>query len=136
MAPQAQTSAEQAIVHIRSEADLNAARMFAREACNLVGMRGYAAQKVVTAVSELARNISRYVGEGTVCFQIDTDDNRITVIAEDHGSGIADLELVLSGKYRSRTGLGRGLLGAKNLADTFDIQTGPHGTTVTLGFNF
>lgn len=134
MAPPAQT--EQAIVHIRSEADLNAARMFAREACNLVGMRGYAAQKVVTAVSELARNISRYVGEGRVCFTIDTDDNRIVIVAEDQGSGIADLELVLSGKYRSRTGLGRGLLGAKNLADSFDIQTGPQGTTVTLGFNF
>ena len=136
MAPQAHRNAEQAIVHIRSEADLNAVRMFAREACNLVGMRGYAAQKVVTAVSELARNIRRYVGEGLVRFQIDTDDNRITIIAEDHGCGIADIELVLSGKYRSRTGLGRGLLGAKNLADHFHIETGPQGTTVTLGFDF
>jgi serine/threonine-protein kinase RsbT len=136
MAPQSQRNAEQAIVHIRSEADLNAARMFAREACNLVGMRGYAAQKVVTAVSELARNISRYVGEGQVRFQIDTDINRITVIAEDRGGGIADLELILAGKYRSRTGLGRGLLGAKNLSDHFDIETGPGGTTVTLGFDF
>ncbi|HVI00656.1 MAG TPA: ATP-binding protein [Enhygromyxa sp.] len=127
---------EQAIVLIRGEGDLNAARMFAREACNLVGMRGYAAQKVVTAVSELARNICRYVGEGQLRFQIDVDSNRITVVAEDHGGGIADLDLVLSGKYRSRTGLGRGLLGAKNLADHFHIETGPEGTTVTIAFNF
>jgi serine/threonine-protein kinase RsbT len=127
---------EQAVVQIRQEGDLNAARMFAREACHLVGMRGYAAQKVVTAVSELARNITRYVGEGQVRFQIDLDVNRITVIAEDNGSGIADLDLILAGKYRSRTGLGRGILGVKNLADHFRIETGPGGTTVTIGFDF
>lgn len=133
---QAQRNPEQAIVLIRGEGDLNAARMFAREACHLVGMRGYAAQKVVTAVSELARNISRYVGEGRVCFNIDLDNNRITIVAEDRGGGIADLELILAGKYHSRTGLGRGILGVKNLADHFRIETGASGTTVTIGFDF
>jgi serine/threonine-protein kinase RsbT len=37
---------------------------------------------------------------------------------------------VLSGEYRSKTGLGRGLLGTKRLADTFDIATSPNGTHI------
>jgi serine/threonine-protein kinase RsbT len=133
---QAPPDGEEAVVEIRGEADLNATRMFAREACHLVGMRGYAAQRVVTAVSELARNIARYVGSGRIRFRYHFDVNRIVIIAEDEGDGIADLELIFSGKYRSRTGLGRGLLGVKNLADHFDIQTSPAGTVVTIGFNF
>lgn len=133
MAPQ--QSPEQAVVPIRHESDLNAARMFARESCHLVGMRGYSAQKVVTAVSEVARNIVRYAGHGRLRFDINLDARRITIVAEDQGPGIAELELILAGGYRSRTGLGRGILGVKNLADHFQIETGPGGTTVTLGFD-
>lgn len=121
---------------IRGEGDLAAARMFAREACHLVGLRGYPAQKIVTAVSELARNIARYAGEGLVRFRIDPDLERIVIIAEDSGGGIANLDEILAGRYRSRTGLGRGILGARNLADHFEITTGSEGTTVTIGFDY
>lgn len=110
--------------------------MFAREASHLVGLRGYPAQKIVTAVSELARNIARYVGEGRVRIRIDTDINRIVIVAEDNGGGIANLEEILAGRYKSRTGLGRGILGVRNLADHFDITTSSEGTTVTIGFDF
>lgn len=127
---------DEAVVEIRNESDLNSARMFARESCHLVGIRGYSAQKVVTAVSELARNIARYVGTGRVRFRINPDMGRIVVVAEDEGGGIADLELILAGKYRSRTGLGRGILGVKKLADHFDVKTGGEGTTITIGFDF
>ena len=58
------------------------------------------------------------------------------IIAQDQGPGIAQIDVILAGEYRSRTGLGRGILGAKKLADHFDIQTGPSGTTITLGFNY
>jgi serine/threonine-protein kinase RsbT len=128
--------AEEMVVPIRGEYDLNAARMFAREACHLVGIRGYPAQKIITAVSEIARNIARYVGEGEVRFRIDPDLERIVVVAEDRGGGIAQIDLILAGEYRSRTGLGRGILGVKNLADHFEIQTGNGGTKITLGFDY
>jgi len=36
----------------------------------------------------------------------------------------------MSGKYRSTTGLGRGLLGVKRLADRFTIKTGKGGTSI------
>jgi serine/threonine-protein kinase RsbT len=127
---------EESVVVVRKESDLNYTRMLAREACNLVGVRGYSAQKLVTAVSELARNIARYVGDGKLRFRIDTDGQRIIVIAEDRGPGIPHLDEVLAGNYRSKTGLGRGLLGVRNLADEFDIVTGPDGTTVKIAFRY
>jgi serine/threonine-protein kinase RsbT len=127
---------EESIVVVRKESDLNYTRMLAREACNLVGVRGYSAQKLVTAVSELARNIARYVGDGKLRFRIDTDGQRIIVIAEDQGPGIPNLDDVLAGNYRSKTGLGRGLMGVRNLADEFDIETGPGGTTVKIAFRY
>jgi serine/threonine-protein kinase RsbT len=127
---------EESVVVVRKESDLNYTRMLAREACNLVGVRGYSAQKLVTAVSELARNIARYVGDGKIRFRIDTDAQRIIVIAEDHGPGIANLEDVLNGSYRSKTGLGRGLMGVRNLADEFEIETGPGGTLVKIAFRY
>lgn len=129
-------SIEESVAEVRKESDLNYTRMLAREACNLVGVRGYPAQKVVTAVSELARNIARYVGDGKIRFRIDTDSQRIIVIAEDQGPGISNLDDIMSGNYRSKTGLGRGLMGVRNLADEFDIDTGPGGTTVKIAFRY
>ena len=123
-------------VPIESEADLNHARMFARETCKLVALRGYKAQKVVTAVSEVARNIARYSKGGEVRFRVDTDRERIIIVAEDRGPGIANLDETLGGHYQSRTGLGRGLLGSRDLADSFDIQTSPAGTRVELAFRY
>ena len=36
----------------------------------------------------------------------------------------------MSGRYRSKTGLGRGLLGTKRLSDHFDVATGATGTLI------
>jgi serine/threonine-protein kinase RsbT len=127
---------EESVATVRKESDLNYTRMLAREACNLVGVRGYQAQKVVTAVSELARNIARYVGDGKVRFRIDTESQRLIIVAEDKGPGISNLDDVMTGNYRSKTGLGRGLMGVRNLADEFDIDTGPHGTTIRIAFRY
>ena len=123
-------------IPIESESDLNHARMFARETCKLVELRGYKAQKVVTAVSELARNIARYSEGGELRFRVDPDAERVVIVAADRGPGIPNLDEILSGNYRSRTGLGRGLLGSRDLADHFSIETNPDGTTVTIAFNY
>jgi serine/threonine-protein kinase RsbT len=127
---------EECVIPIRTESDLNHARMIARETCKLIELRGYHAQKVVTAVSELARNIARYSKGGRVRFRVDANDDLLVVVAEDDGPGISNLDEILSGNYRSRTGLGRGLLGSRELADKFDIQTSPAGTTVRLVFRY
>jgi serine/threonine-protein kinase RsbT len=90
--------------------------------------------RLVTAVSELARNIYMYAKTGEVTQTVSEEAGRFVfkVVASDRGPGIPNLDSILAGGYVSRTGLGRGLLGTKALLDTFDIQTRPGlGTTIT-----
>jgi serine/threonine-protein kinase RsbT len=57
---------------------------------------------------------------------------RLVIIASDAGPGIPNLDEIMSGRYRSRTGLGAGLLGTKRLVDNFELQTGPSGTHIEV----
>ncbi|MBU8895631.1 serine/threonine protein kinase [Corallococcus sp. M34] len=120
-----------ATLTIRSEADASSARLTARTLCEELGGRGFECQKVATAVSELARNQLSYAGGGIIHLHPERTPKRmLRVRAEDKGQGIPNVELVLSGNYRSKTGMGLGLLGVKRLADRFDVRTGPAGTQV------
>jgi serine/threonine-protein kinase RsbT len=118
-------------VSVQSESDINEVRSTVRAMCERLGGQRLAVQKVATIASELARNIVLYAGKGHVELRPTTKDTpSIQVRAVDHGPGIDNLDDVLSGRHRSRTGLGKGLLGTKRLANHFDVQTGPSGTTV------
>lgn len=118
-------------VELTSENDISLVRNEARRIGEEVGADSYTVQKITTMVSELARNIVMYAGSGTLEITPVNDQNRRLVIrASDRGPGIPNLHLVLSGRYRSKTGLGRGLLGTKRLADHFDVSSGPGGTLV------
>ena len=128
---QTQPPAESRHVRILSENDISVVRNEARRICEEMGAGTYTIQKVTTIVSELARNIVSYATSGTLeIVPVNGQGRRIILCAEDSGPGIPDLELVLSGRYRSKTGLGRGLLGTKRLADSFNVATGAAGTRV------
>ncbi|WP_312374028.1 ATP-binding protein [Pseudomonas oryzihabitans] len=91
--------------------------------------------RLATAVSELARNIHQYAGSGHFDFALlRGEDQRLRgleVRAVDQGPGIAEMEAIRAGSYRSSTGMGIGLRGAQRLFDDFDIQTSPAGTSIT-----
>ena len=91
--------------------------------------------KMVTAASELARNVLRYGGGGFAELeQLNLNGvNGVRATFIDEGPGIADLDLALTDGYTSGGGMGLGLSGARRLADDFDIQSAPgKGTTVTI----
>ncbi len=91
-----------------------------------MGFHQAEATKVAVVISELARNIERYVGVGTVSvLSHPGKDSYIEIIAEDRGPGIKDLDRVLSNTYTSKTGLGLGLAGSKRLMDEFEIKSAP-----------
>jgi serine/threonine-protein kinase RsbT len=118
-------------VELTTENDVSIVRNEARRIGEEVGADSYTVQKVTTMVSELARNIVMYAGSGTLeIIPINDHQRRLVIRASDKGPGIPNLQLVLSGRYRSKTGLGRGLLGTKRLADHFDVVSGPEGTRV------
>jgi len=119
------------VLPIRVEADVSEARLAARTMCEVLGARRVVVQKVATIVSELARNIYMYAGEGRIeLIPTSGARPRLVVRASDDGPGIPHLDQVLGGQYKSRTGLGAGLLGTKRLVDRFDIATGPTGTRI------
>jgi serine/threonine-protein kinase RsbT len=119
------------LVSIVQERDISTARNLARGMCERMGAPGLAMQKVATIVSELARNIVTYTPGGSLeLIPKSAPRPRIVIRAVDKGGGITQIDDILAGRYRSRTGLGKGILGSKRLADRFDIQTGPSGTRV------
>ena len=119
---------------IRHAQDVVLARQRARCIAELLGFDGQDQTRIATAVSEIARNAFRYAGGGRIDFTIEgtRSPQLLVVVVTDAGRGIADVELVLSGRYRSDTGMGLGLLGAQRLMDRFDVASTAQGTTVTL----
>lgn len=79
---------------------------------------------MVTAASELARNLLQYAGSGDVRIEELTGGARIglRVCFEDNGPGIGDVDLALSDGFSSSGGLGLGLGGAQRLMDEFEIS--------------
>lgn len=122
---------EPSTIAILSEADLSHARVQARQMCQDLGVPSLMRQKVVTLVSELARNIVLYAQQGRVELSPFLEPKkRIVVRATDEGPGISNLEQILAGEYKSKTGMGMGLRGCKRLADRFNIETGSWGTRI------
>jgi serine/threonine-protein kinase RsbT len=120
-------------VPIIVEEDIVRARGAARNICRALGMSEINQVKVATATSEVSRNIFQYAGKGTVIVRKLSEPTRgIEIVAHDEGPGIRDVKLVLGGKYRSSTGLGKGLLGCRRLMDQFDLTSEPGNTVVTL----
>ena len=117
-------------LEIGAEVDISRARNAARHLCEQVEAKSYSIQKVTTIVSELARNIVSYTAGGKIELYWQQDPSLMTIRAVDRGPGISNLAHVMSGEYRSKTGLGRGLIGTKRLSDHFDITTGAEGTRI------
>jgi serine/threonine-protein kinase RsbT len=118
-------------IELKKEADISTARSEARRMCENACASAFALQKVITIVSELARNIVLYAKEGTIQLAFSKSKaNQIIVTAIDKGPGIPNLAHIMGGQYQSRTGLGKGLLGTKRLAEHFEINTGAGGTTI------
>jgi serine/threonine-protein kinase RsbT len=117
-------------VDVRSEWDVSVARSRSREIMTALGAKSYEVVKVMTLVSELARNIVLYTRGGRIAFEPCQDPRCLVVRATDDGPGIPNLSDVLAGRYRSKTGLGKGLIGVKRLSSRFTIHTDSSGTRI------
>ena len=121
-------------VRIRQEHDVVGARRRARQIAGALGFDALEQTRIATAVSELARNAFQYAGGGSVDYSVEGSraPQVYSIQVSDRGPGIANLAAVLSGQYRSRTGMGLGIVGTRQLMDGFDVKSGRSGTTVTV----
>jgi serine/threonine-protein kinase RsbT len=119
------------VIPIERDADVSRARLRAREIAMGLGATALGIQRAATIASELSRNIVAYAVSGRLeIVPLDQAAPALVLRASDGGPGIADLSSVLAGTYRSKTGLGKGLLGAKRLSRRFEIESSTNGTRV------
>lgn len=122
-------------ISIASDLDIIIARRRARELASQLGFSSSDLTVVATAISEVARNICHYAGQGEMAFElIDENSKRgILVEARDYGPGIANITDAMQDGYSTGGGLGIGLPGARRLMDEFEItSTVGVGTTVRM----
>lgn len=128
-------SGDEELLEIRGDDDIVRARRSTREVAIAAGLRLVDQTKLITAVSELARNMSRYAGGGVVGLAVVNGHGRCGVRATfiDEGPGIDDVERAMRNGFTTGNGLGLGLGGAKRLVHEFDLETEPgRGTKITV----
>lgn len=123
-------------VPIENEADVVTVRQRAHRLAELLGFERQDQTRIATAVSELVRNAFSYAGGGRAEFILDPAPapQVFHVRISDKGPGIGDIQTILDGQYRSKSGMGLGILGARRLMDHFKIESKVgRGTTVEIG---
>jgi serine/threonine-protein kinase RsbT len=91
--------------------------------------------KLITAASELGRNMLKYGKGGETLIEIITRgrDNGVRLTFTDKGPGIPDISLAMKDGFTTGKSLGLGLPGAKRLVSEFDIKSEVgKGTTVVV----
>jgi serine/threonine-protein kinase RsbT len=123
------------VMNIIREVDVIPFRNRLKEYGVKIGMSLLNQTKVMTAASELARNMLKYAGGGKVLIEIVNKgkDNGMRLTFIDEGPGIKDIRLAMQDGYSSGKSLGLGLPGTKRLVSEFDIvsEVGK-GTKVTI----
>jgi len=120
---------------VRTSEDVVGVRQVVREWSIAAGLGLVDQTKIVTAASELARNVLDYGGGGTMTIEALNDGPRrgVRLTFVDQGPGIADVDQALRDGFSSGSGLGLGLGGAKRLSNEFSIDSRPgEGTRVTI----
>jgi serine/threonine-protein kinase RsbT len=129
------TTATQSDVRIADESDIVTVRKTVRDAAGQVGFGLTDVTRVVTAASELARNVYHYAGGGVMRWRTLEVSGRagLELVFVDQGPGIPDVAHALQEGYSTANGMGMGLPGTQRLMDDFEIQSAVgQGTTVTV----
>jgi len=123
------------VLAIKSSEDIVRMRQLVREHAIAQGFSLVDQTKIVTAASELARNILNYAGSGQLAIEQVANGARkgVKLVFSDKGPGIADIELAMKDGYTTGGGMGLGLGGSKRLASEFHIESKVgEGTRVSL----
>ena len=112
-------------VAIRTDADVVTARQEARAMGSELGFSSTDLTLLATAISEVARNVTTFAGEGEVELRVVHERGRdgIEVVCTDDGPGIDNVELAMQDGYTTGNGLGLGLPGTRRLVDEFELET-------------
>jgi len=121
---------------ITSEGDMITCRKAIRTLATSAGFGMTDVTRIVTSVSELARNIYTHAGsDGVMRWRIllQADKVGLELIFEDQGIGIANIEQAMQPGFTTANSLGMGMSGVKRLMDEMDVHSEVGvGTTVKI----
>jgi serine/threonine-protein kinase RsbT len=120
---------------IDKEQDVVPFRNRVKEYAVKIGMSLVNQTKIITAASELVRNMLKYAGGGLAIIEVVSQgrDTGIRLTFQDKGPGIKDIALAMKDGYTTGKSLGIGLPGTKRLVSEFDIKSEfGVGTTITI----
>jgi two-component sensor histidine kinase len=122
-------------LQVQDDHDLLRVRRHARLIADAAGLTVRDQTRLITALSEIARNAIQHGRGGEVDFVLrhDAGENLLEAQVRDQGPGIGDVERVLKERFAERSGAGLGVAGSRRLVHRFIVDTGPHGTSITLG---
>jgi serine/threonine-protein kinase RsbT len=122
-------------MQIEKEQDVVPFRNRVKEYAVKIGMSLVNQTKLITAASELVRNMLKYADGGIALIEVISlgRDTGIRLTFRDEGPGIKDISLAMKDGYSTGKSLGLGLPGTKRLVNEFDIKSATgEGTTVTI----
>lgn len=120
---------------IQKEQDVVPFRNRVKEYAVKIGMSLVNQTKLITAASELVRNMLRYANGGETLIEVVSKgrENGIRLTFTDKGPGIKDIAMAMKDGFSTGRSLGLGLPGTKRLVSEFDIKSiVGQGTTVTI----
>ena len=121
-------------IQVQKEQDVVLLRNRVREVALKIKMGLVNQTKLITAASELLRNMLRYGGGGECLIEVVTRgrDNGVRLTFTDKGPGIPDIAAAMRDGFSTGKSLGLGLPGAKRLSNEFDIKSKPGEGTVVM----
>ena len=122
-------------MQIVQEQDVVPFRNRVKESAVKIGMSLLNQTKLITAASELVRNMLKYGNGGTALIEVVSQgrNSGIRLTFTDEGPGIKDIPLAMKDGFTTGKSLGIGLPGAKRLVNEFDIKSEVGaGTTVSI----
>lgn len=123
------------VMTIVREIDVIPFRNRLKEYAVKIGMGLVNQTKIITAASELARNMLKYAKGGKVTIEVLSKgrETGIRLIFVDEGPGIPNIPLAMKDGFSTAKSLGLGLPGTKRLVSEFNIASEVgKGTTVTV----
>jgi serine/threonine-protein kinase RsbT len=118
---------------IAGHEDIVLARQKVRDIAVAMGFSLLDQTRIVTAVSELARNVVVHAQGGKMTVFQPAERPGLRIVFEDEGPGIDDIARAMQDSFSSVGSLGLGLQGAKRLTDAMEITSAPgKGTRITI----
>ena len=112
-------------MQILKEQDVVPFRNRVKEYAVKIGMSLVNQTKLITAASELVRNMLKYANGGQTLIEVLSEGRNtgIRLTFTDKGPGIKDIQLAMKDGYSTGKSLGIGLPGTKRLVNEFSIES-------------